>query len=244
MSRPALTSPVTKALWSGAAGICSFRHEGKACDERLYVEGNHIKGTVIGEAAHIIGYGCDGPRRKSKMSRKIINAESNLILLCPKHHTLVDRNERVFTVKVLREMKQQHLAWIREQLKPPGPPASAAPTLLARFHINRHGRPRTSDGYFEISLWFSGLPVDVRHIRYKLHSTYSPRRQWGSSGLHSLRIWSYGDFVVRSRIKCANGSSMFDRTMLSTSLKRGFVCSTDEAQNQRYQAAIEKLMKW
>lgn len=47
-------------------------------------------------------------RSDPNLSVKDRNKASNLILLCPTHHTLIDKFEHQFNIYVLREMKMQH----------------------------------------------------------------------------------------------------------------------------------------
>lgn len=96
-----------KLLWSNAAGRCSF----SSCDERLTVEqAAEYAPYTLGEMAHIKGNKPTSNRYDEKQSDKKRDSYENLILLCPTHHTLVDKaeNEARFTVKMLLEMKVEH----------------------------------------------------------------------------------------------------------------------------------------
>lgn len=64
---------------------------------------------VLGEEAHIVGKEDDGPRGDSSVSVSERNSYHNLILLCPTHHTLIDKeNGKHFSVDQLKEMKRSH----------------------------------------------------------------------------------------------------------------------------------------
>lgn len=102
-----------KILWAKAGNRCSYRYAGEVCDEELVVtDGNDI--TLIGNECHVVG-------EKPKAARYIPDYEGrdsydNLILMCPKHHMIIDANESKFTVQVLREMKAAHENTITERL--------------------------------------------------------------------------------------------------------------------------------
>jgi hypothetical protein len=65
--------------------------------------------VVIGEEAHIVAEEDDGPRGDPTMPVSDRNAYANLMLLCPTHHTLIDKNNgRHFSVDQLHRMKAEH----------------------------------------------------------------------------------------------------------------------------------------
>ena len=111
----AITSKSIKLLWSNAAGICSF----SGCSERLSVEQTAgVSPYTIGEMAHIKG-NKPGSNRYDQLQTDIErDSYENLILLCPTHHTLIDKseNESVYTVEILHEMKNEHESGISNRL--------------------------------------------------------------------------------------------------------------------------------
>jgi tetratricopeptide (TPR) repeat protein len=66
--------------------------------------------TVTGEICHISPASSLGPRGKSELSRKGINDPSNLIVLCPTHHAIVDSQLSTYTEEVLKSWKSSQLA--------------------------------------------------------------------------------------------------------------------------------------
>ena len=96
-----------KLLWSNAAGRCSF----SSCNERLTVaQAAGYAPYTLGEMAHIKGNKSTSNRYDEKQSDEERDSYENLILLCPTHHTLIDKaeNEAYFTVEMLHEMKVKH----------------------------------------------------------------------------------------------------------------------------------------
>ena len=92
-----------KILFAKSGNVCAFPN----CDAPIIVDvGDDSK--PIAEMAHIIAYSDDGPRSNPNLPVEERNRASNLILLCPTHHALVDKFEYQFNVHVLQEMKLQH----------------------------------------------------------------------------------------------------------------------------------------
>ncbi len=103
----AISPKDTKILWASAAGICSFT----SCYEKLcLVESGEFAPHIIGEMAHIKGERNGSNRFEPDQENQERNSYSNLILLCPTHHTVIDRpeNEAKYTVKLLHDMKSKH----------------------------------------------------------------------------------------------------------------------------------------
>lgn len=103
-----------KILWTKAGNKCSYNHAGKSCDELLAIQnGEDI--SLIGDEAHIIGGKAGSARYKESFAE--VDTYGNRILLCKKHHKLVDDNEDIYTVSVLEEMKKTHEEQIEAHIK-------------------------------------------------------------------------------------------------------------------------------
>ena len=104
-----------KILWSNAAGVCSF----KSCDKKLTTDGAEgIPAYTIGEMAHIKGNRPGSNRHDPTQSQDDRDDYKNLILLCPTHHTEIDKpeNEKLYSIEVLYEMKKEHENFISNRL--------------------------------------------------------------------------------------------------------------------------------
>lgn len=111
----AISDKAIKILWSNAAGICSF----SGCNEKLSVaEAAEVAPHTIGEMAHIKGNRLGSSRYDSEQPATERDSYENLILLCPTHHTLIDKVENVdrFSVEILHEMKREHEKSISSRL--------------------------------------------------------------------------------------------------------------------------------
>jgi hypothetical protein len=111
--------PDRKILWGRAGNRCAFPD----CRQELIRLGASAS-TVVGEEAHIVAREVDGPRGADSMPEPERDRYYNLILLCPTHHTIVDKSETDFTIDALLQMKSAHETWVATQLGVAGPNAN------------------------------------------------------------------------------------------------------------------------
>lgn len=64
--------------------------------------------VVISEVAHIHSIGKNGPRYDNSLSNSELNSPENLIILCPTHHTMVDKQPEAYTSAELHKWKKNH----------------------------------------------------------------------------------------------------------------------------------------
>ena len=101
-----------KKLWGLAAGRCSRPGCPEVCVKFL-----SDSPTVIGEMAHVVDKR-PGGRRSTTIGGE--DSYENLILLCPTHHTEVDKAPRdTFPPALLFEWKQRHEASVSAALSSP-----------------------------------------------------------------------------------------------------------------------------
>ncbi len=105
MSNTKLSAKTAIQLWMRSAGNCQYR----GCPEYLYRDDLTEKAMINGYLAHIIADSPDGPRGDPIQSPQLAKDITNLMLLCPKHHKLIDVDDiDGHSVEVLRQMKQEH----------------------------------------------------------------------------------------------------------------------------------------
>src|SRR3546814_25057 len=129
-----ITTKTVKILWAAAGGRCGFPD----CWERLcYHEAGPIAPYTLGEMAHICGDKPGSNRHNPDQTDAERDDYRNLILLCPTHHTLIDRkeNEAAYPVELLLEMKAAHEARILDLLDLGGSPTKGQ---LARSRSEEH----------------------------------------------------------------------------------------------------------
>jgi hypothetical protein len=102
-------------LYGLAAGRCSFPDCRAMCIERPTDEGDPA--AMIGQVAHIAAKSNNGPRAIPTLSEKERDSYANWILLCGRHHPLVDRQWLKFGLNELHTWKKEHETWIYHQLQ-------------------------------------------------------------------------------------------------------------------------------
>jgi hypothetical protein len=99
----AISVKAQKMLWGRAAGRCSKPE----CREYLFEDETEAdEATLVGENCHIVAESDDGPRANPSMPLEQRNDYSNLILLCRKHHKVIDAQELTYSVEVLHQVKR------------------------------------------------------------------------------------------------------------------------------------------
>lgn len=97
--RSSISITVIKTLFGASPNVCSYR----GCDEKLT---DPAWKEVNAEVAHICGERPGAARYDPSMPDEERNGYDNLLLLCPKHHKLIDRlDPDGHPVELLREMK-------------------------------------------------------------------------------------------------------------------------------------------
>src|ERR1700674_5558571 len=101
-----------KKLYARSGNVCAFPD----CRKVLVSEEGSGPMVVLGEAAHIVAETTGGPRGTSPMTLEERNRSANLLLLCSRHHQLVDAQPATYTVEVLKQMKEDHETWVSKEL--------------------------------------------------------------------------------------------------------------------------------
>lgn len=91
-------------LMAKTAGRCQF----EGCNKIIYEDWLTKEQLNFGEYAHIIASSPNGPRGDKKLSKELNKDISNIMILCPTHHKLIDNNQKEFSVQRLTKMKEEH----------------------------------------------------------------------------------------------------------------------------------------
>lgn len=116
MSSSYIPEKVKIRLWGRSGGTCQYR----GCTEVLYED--PLTKAAFNQAyiAHIIADKPNGPRGDEILSPLLCKEYSNLMLLCDRHHRLIDKEEiERHTVKLLQQMKREHEDRIMRLVKIP-----------------------------------------------------------------------------------------------------------------------------
>ncbi|MDX1946325.1 MAG: hypothetical protein SFU86_13070 [Pirellulaceae bacterium] len=100
--------PTVKRLFAVSGNRCAFNR----CTTAIV---DTQSGSVLGEICHIRGEKPTAKRYDSRQTAAQRHGFDNLILLCPTHHTIIDDDDRTYTVDLLTQMNARHEARQRRQ---------------------------------------------------------------------------------------------------------------------------------
>ncbi|MGI0041430.1 MAG: LPO_1073/Vpar_1526 family protein [Nitrosopumilaceae archaeon] len=115
-----------KKLYGFSGNQCAFPD----CTEELVTTND----TIVSEICHIEGLTPKSARYNPKLTAEQVNDFPNLIVLCLKHHTIVDKEEITYTVEALKKMKQEHEDKFRVN------PYNISEQLVEKIHILFEGQ--------------------------------------------------------------------------------------------------------
>ena len=98
MKEPSL--PTIKRLFAASGNMCAFPH----CHVPIIEE----SGTVTGKICHIKARQKNGARYDASQTDEERHHFENLILLCARHHDIIDKETDIYDVETLVEMKILH----------------------------------------------------------------------------------------------------------------------------------------
>lgn len=203
MNKERISGPrqnVKFALFALSGNQCAFPD----CDASMFEEG-----TIVGEICHIHAQQPGGPRYKNGLIGKELHSIENLVLLCQKHHKIVDENPVQYDAARLKEIKEDHesraaitpnqvLHRLIEVLTPEVPDNWWERPSAPVFHLNlASSRPPDRSWVFEVGLeQVDGGDIGNLHYRYRLgeieHELKKPT-------LLKSRKWQLGNLDFRPR---------------------------------------------
>lgn len=201
-----------KRLFAESGNICAFPN----CTQTI-VNG----ASVQGEVCHIKGNRPGSPRYDKSQSDKDRHGYDNLVLMCGTHHTVIDSDEKSYSVERLHEIKSDH---IRSAAEVPDDEAEkgaqlifSSPTLSLNQTSGITGSANASSGNIHfapiIQVGNVGLPsappsspTDVASVREGAANREIPRLQLtfaqGSATLEDSRLSfsNAGDYCISIRV--------------------------------------------
>ncbi|HEX6510196.1 MAG TPA: hypothetical protein VF221_21405, partial [Chloroflexota bacterium] len=124
-----------KLLCQRSGNRCAFTD----CRDLLTASSTSVDGVaVLGHVAHIVGQSRRGPRGEIDLEPDARDVYSNLILVCSRHHKLIDSQPQTYTAVALIAMKEAHEQWVETTLgrgvSDPSP--RARPMVIDTLHSN------------------------------------------------------------------------------------------------------------
>lgn len=102
-----------KMLWGRSGNRCAMPD----CKIELVMDISETDDeSLIGEECHIVAQKFKGPRGDVNFDEDKLDTYNNLLLLCRNHHKIIDDNPNVYTIERLKEIKNNHIDWVKNQL--------------------------------------------------------------------------------------------------------------------------------
>ena len=95
-----ISNEVMRLLYAHSGNRCAYPD----CTNPIFED----DGQLTGECCHIKAFSPGGPRYDASQTDEERNGVDNLMLMCSRHHAIVDKNVDRYTVEVLQEYKQMH----------------------------------------------------------------------------------------------------------------------------------------
>ena len=100
MTRNTIPTRILRLLYAHSGNCCAF----EGCHSPIFED----DGTLTGECCHIEAYSPKGPRYNEKQADTERNGYDNLILMCARHHKVIDSHVELYTVEKLKSLKNAH----------------------------------------------------------------------------------------------------------------------------------------
>lgn len=204
-----------KTLFARSGNRCAFPE----CCVPL-VEDNDI---VTGELCHIRSRAPAGPRYDVRQTDEERNGASNLILLCSRHHKIVDSDPDAYPAGLLCAMKNE-----RETNREITPENSRKAELLRQHVIHVHGNFAVSEIHAANVIFKSGRRAKPR--------TPPPSDVIGGSSAHR----TYLKYLIDRYNKFAQArvGSEFNYPVVYSSIKRAFKTDWEWIPLSRFNEAV------
>ncbi len=95
-----ISNEVMRLLYAHSGNRCAYPD----CSNPIFED----DGQLTGECCHIKAFSPGGPRYDASQTDEERNGVDNLMLMCSRHHAIVDKNVDRYPVEMLQEYKQMH----------------------------------------------------------------------------------------------------------------------------------------
>lgn len=187
MNQP--TIKTIKMLFAKSGNQCAF----PGCNNPI-IENT---GIVTGNICHIKAKNTNGPRYDTNLSEKRKNEYDNLILLCSRHHQIVDKDPSTYDANVLVDMKKVHEEF-NERLE------TAEDDIFAKVLLNKYKNIEISDNSGNIMI---GSPNAIQAKIINIKSTKDHIKIMPPSGSisNNLKLLAYIKHLINRYNEFAGG---------------------------------------
>lgn len=143
-----------------------FAHSGNCCAfEGCYSPIFENDGTLTGECCHIESYSPNGPRFNKQQTDKERNGYDNLILMCARHHKIIDTHPEEYPVEKLKSLKKTHESrYYSQQLEATGLMLHQLQTDSEKYWSSLKSLDKMDDTGFKMELGDNDLYSLMKNI--------------------------------------------------------------------------------
>lgn len=176
----AISLTTHKRLWTNSGGVCAFPD----CDEALLMPLESSEEEIaVGRECHIVGRSDDGPRgaksldptQQERWASLITERDGypNLVLMCGRHHDLIDADVAAFPIERLVEIKREHEQGVATQMSSSDRHVDAVEIRYASIVDEWAGRIHIDEWSGQMSKLVSSAA-----IREEVFDELEPVRDW------------------------------------------------------------------
>lgn len=230
MSAPSL--PTIKILFARSKNQCAF----PGCAAPIA----ESSGTVTGGVCHIRALNAGGPRYDPSQTQEERNAASNLILMCGRHHKIIDTETEKFTAVHLQAIKQAHEEKGVAEISP-------AATRIAQQLLAACGDVSIVDNRGNVAIQSPGA-IQAHHVTIKNTKTKGPSIQPppGSIGAAQAKVAYCQHLIDRYQDyqkTDTTGKSSFKYMAIHQALKRKFGTKWQLLGEERFEEVVAFLQQ-
>lgn len=220
-----ISNKTIKSLYAHSGNTCAF----PGCNQTMAFH----EDLIISNICHIYGLNPGSARYDDTKTADYLNTEQNLILLCPTHHDLIDKDEKSFPAETIMSMKTSWEAYVKETLETKI--SYNIPTIdydieaVYQFYINEIGIREVSKEEIQKEVMiFSKQSPDVKLVMMKILDVIA------DEPFHSPWSMSGYDFNMMSVINELGGDLNDKISIVKYLMDRGY---TEES---RYNGFTER----
>ncbi len=195
MSVTNISEKVKVRLWGKAGGRCEY----EGCNDRLWLDSLTKAEFNAAYIAHIVADKPDGPRGDQELSERLKDELSNLMLMCDKHHRLIDHGDveghpikRLHQMKVIHEKRIDLLTGIA--------PEKQSHIMLYGANIGAQGAPLSYDEA-ALAMVPDRLPASKQPLELSIKNSSFEDRNEDFWTLEARHLYTMFVQQVRPRIK-------------------------------------------
>lgn len=131
-----LTRYIPDAIWKVLVTACAGRCCFPGCTTDLLTGQNDDRNNrqfFIGEICHVDPFSRSGPRGQTLSRMEMINELDNLVIMCPTHHTTIDKAATQYPGEIILQWKVQHEQRMAELIRGRAPFAGS-PEIKQALH--------------------------------------------------------------------------------------------------------------